>query len=100
MEGEEACKSFYYNSTEVELNKFNKAMVGTSVAPGMAYGVRQSLLEEGIFSIQATLLGPNLCFLEETMEGDLGVLLQDTGDWKKRWFKEVRKWEPSAVEEC
>lgn len=95
---EEVCNYFFFNSTEEELDKFEKVMVGIMVAPGLAYGVRQSLMEEGIFSIQATPLGPNICLLEETVEGDLEVLLQDGGDWKKRWFKEGRKWKPTDVE--
>lgn len=32
------------------------------------------------------------------MEGDLQVQLKDDGDWKKRWFKEVRKWKPMDVD--
>lgn len=48
--------------------------------------------------MQATPLGPNLYSLEETVEGDLMVLLEDGGDWKNKWFKEVRKWKPSDVE--
>lgn len=57
---------------------------------GLAYGVNQSLIEEGIFSIVATPLGPNLCLLEDTIEGDLEVLLKDARDWKMSWFKEIR----------
>lgn len=37
------------------------AKVGIVKEPELAYGVNQSLLEEGIFMIVATPLGPNLC---------------------------------------
>lgn len=66
--------------------------MGIAKAPCLAYGVSQSLFEEGLFSVVATSLGPNLCLLKETNEGDLDLLLQGAGEWKNRWFKEVRKW--------
>lgn len=65
---------------------------------GHAYGVSQILIEEGIFTVVATPLGPNLCMLEETVEGDLEALLKEGTEWKSRWFKEVRKWKPLDVE--
>lgn len=80
MEEGEVCKSFFFKSSVEELKKFEKVMVGITVTPGKSFGVRQSLLEEGIFSVQETPLGPKLCLLEETVEGDLEVLLQDGGD--------------------
>lgn len=66
--------------------------------PCSAYGVRNNLIEEGIFSIQATPLGPNICRLEEPVDGDLDLILNDGGDWKNKWFREVKKWDPSDVE--
>lgn len=50
-------------------------MIGTAKTTGLAYGVSQSLIEEGIFCIMATPLGPNLCLMEETIEGDFEALL-------------------------
>ncbi|XP_058768749.1 uncharacterized protein LOC131642531 [Vicia villosa] len=91
-------KTFFYSSKKEETDRFQKAMVGVSKAAGMAYGVSKILLEEGIFSVVATPLGPNLCLLEEKTEGDLKLLLRDAGDWKDRWFKEVRKWTKKDVE--
>lgn len=66
--------------------------------PGTAYGVGKSLIEEGIFSIQATPLGPNLCLLEEQVEGDLALILKEGVDWKTSLFQEVRRWKYSDVE--
>lgn len=55
-------------------------MVGITVSPGLAFGVNQSLIEGGIFTVVATPMGPNICLLEETVEGDLEVLLKDGGE--------------------
>lgn len=70
-------KTFSYNSNSDDKDRFKKAMVGIVKAPGLAYGMSQSLLEEGIFSVVASPLGPNLCLLKETNEGDMDLLLQD-----------------------
>lgn len=72
--------------------------MGIARSPGFTYGVNNSLVEEGIYSVVATPLGPNLSFLEEKEEGVLSQLLKDAGVWKKIWFKEVRKWDKSDVE--
>lgn len=81
-----ANKSFIYFSDQDERKKFVNSKVGVVKEPGLVYGVNQSLIEEGIFTIVATPLGPNLCLLEETIEGDLDLLLKYVGDWKQSWF--------------
>lgn len=91
-------KSFFYNSNQEERNKFKNAKVGIVKELGFSYGVSQSLLEEGIFTIIAIPLGSNVCLLEETSDGDLELLLNDAGDWKQSWFKEVRNWRKTDVE--
>ncbi|XP_058775836.1 uncharacterized protein LOC131650123 [Vicia villosa] len=95
---EETFKTFIYSSSLEEQNKYRKAMVGIARSPGMAFGVSKSLLAEGIFTVVATPLGPNLCLLEETVDGDLDRLLSEAWVWKDRWFKEVRKWQKKDVE--
>ncbi|XP_058745968.1 uncharacterized protein LOC131618827 [Vicia villosa] len=97
-DGGEACKSLFFKSTVEERKGMEKAMVGITVAPGLTYGVGKSLIEEGIFSAKATSLGPNLCLLEESIEGDLKALMEEGGEWKKSWFKEVRSWKLEDVE--
>lgn len=57
---EEVCKAFFFKSTEEEVKKYIKAMVGITVTTGLAFGVSQSLIEEGIFIVIATPLGPNI----------------------------------------
>lgn len=72
----EVFKYFTFNYNQEKRICLAKAKVGVTKEPGLAYGVSQSLIEEGIFTIVATLLGPNLCLLEETKEGDLELLLE------------------------
>lgn len=95
---EEAIQTIVFTSKKEDRARFNKAMIGIVRKTGQAYGVNQSLIEEGIFSITATPLGRNLCLMEENVKGDLEALLQDVGDWKDTWFKEVRRWRKTDVE--
>lgn len=90
--------SFIYESSSKENMKFTKAKVGITSAPGLTYGVNQSLIEEGIFTVITTSLGPNLYLLEELVDGDLNTLLEDEGEWINHWFKEVRNWKATNVE--
>ncbi|XP_058724741.1 uncharacterized protein LOC131596144 [Vicia villosa] len=91
-------KAFFYQTSLEEKNMFCKAKMGVAAAPGLAFGVKQGLIEEGIFTVKATPLGPNLCLLEEVVAEDLDMFLAEGGEWIKRWFKEVREWKPSDVE--
>lgn len=95
---EEPNHTIFFTSSAEDRVRFNKAKVGIMRILGKAYGVNKSLVEEGIFTITATPLVPNLCLLEETVEGDLETLLQDAGEWKEAWFKEVLPWKFSDVE--
>ncbi|XP_058734228.1 uncharacterized protein LOC131605958 [Vicia villosa] len=94
----EANKSFFFSTSESDSNRYRKAKVGVARRPGLAYGVAQSLLEEGFFYISASALGPNLCLLEEEREGELANLLTEGGEWKDQWFKEVRDWRKTDAE--
>ncbi|XP_058726994.1 uncharacterized protein LOC131598405 [Vicia villosa] len=96
-------KSFFFRPNEEEKDRYRKAWVGVAKYPGMAFGVSDSLLVEGFFSVAATPLGPNLYLLEEDKEGDLATFLSKDEEWKERWFKEVlnaevRRWQPTDVE--
>lgn len=97
-EGGEACKSVYYNSSIEDRRKYEIAKVGLMKEPGSAYSVGRRLLEEGIFTIQVIPLGPNLCLMEESIEGELDMLLKEGSDWRSKWFKEVRGWKTIDTE--
>lgn len=79
-EVKEAFKLFIFNLKKEDKKKYKKARVGVTRIPGLAYGVGKSLIKEGIFLVHATSLGPNLCLLEESVEGDLDLLLKNGGE--------------------
>lgn len=76
---EEISNNFFFKSSVEDRSRFCKALVGVVKNLGLAYGVSQSLIEEGIFTITATSLSPNLCLMEESVEGDMDLLFKDAG---------------------
>lgn len=95
---DEISNTFFFTSSVEDMDRFYRALVGVMKNPGLAYGVAQSLIKEGIFTITATPIGPNLCLMEESVEGYMDLLFKDTSLWKDVWFKEIRKWKSSDVE--
>lgn len=55
-------------------------------------------IEEGIFSIRVTPLGPNICLLEDLIGEDVGVFLEERRLWWEQWFDSIRPWEPTDVD--
>lgn len=44
---------------------------------GMAAELKNMFLEEGIFIIKVTLLGPNLCILEDLVYGEVELFIEE-----------------------
>ncbi|XP_058725583.1 uncharacterized protein LOC131596865 [Vicia villosa] len=81
-----------------DLRRFKKAFVGLVLKPGSSYNFQETLNQEGFYAIQSTPLGANMCLLEDRLEGAIQSWLADEEEWVKRWFKEVRPWNPSDVD--
>lgn len=83
-----------------DIVRFSKAFVGFVENPGTTYDLQEIFNREGFFSIYITPLGANLCLLEDRVDGTISTLLAEDGDWIKRWFKVIRPWSPSDVDDC
>lgn len=53
---------------------------------------------EGFHLIKFSVLGPNLCLLEEVEQGKLEVLIGEGDSKWKVWFSVIRKWSFDAVD--
>lgn len=71
------------------LVRFEKEFVGIVETPGMTYNNQEILYKEGIFGIQVTPLGANLCLLEENVEGEIKAWLEESKAWIKQWFMDI-----------
>lgn len=67
--------------------------------PGFTFELQDALLEEGYFSILATLLGINLSPLFEKHEGYLDEFVNNGGFKLNQWFKVLNKLEPQDVDD-
>ncbi|XP_058746360.1 uncharacterized protein LOC131619263 [Vicia villosa] len=85
-------------TSEEDRNRFANAMVGEILIAGSAHRIQTMMDVVGFHAIKMSVLGPNLCLLEETEQGALGILLEEgVSNWKC-WFSAIRKWTPDVVD--
>ncbi|XP_058746534.1 uncharacterized protein LOC131619461 [Vicia villosa] len=85
-------------SKEEDRNRFANAMVGEVLIAGSTHRIQTLMDADGFHSIKVSVLGPNLCLLEEVEQGALEILMEDgLSNWKK-WFSVIRKWSPEVVD--
>lgn len=58
-----------FNIKDRDLDRFHKAYVGVVSEAGMTYNNQERMHMKWVFTIKVTLLGANLCLLEEAGEG-------------------------------
>lgn len=83
---------------EDEIRKLSQAYVGVVRKLGMSYNIQEEFIQQGSFSVRATPLGSNLVLLESLEEGEMEALIEDANEWLGTWFKNVRKWSPSVID--
>lgn len=64
-----------------------------------SYNIHESFNLEGYFSTKVTLLGENLFLLEDKEEGELAKLMELGASLLMQWFEEIKRWEPSDVDQ-
>lgn len=79
--------------------KLSKAFVGVVLLPGSSYNIQTHFEMEGVFTIKVTSMGENLCLLEDLEEGYIRELIGEVSTWWKQWFKEIKPWRFSDVDE-
>lgn len=78
MKGDgEISKSFLMLSDEDDLNRFGRAFIGTLRDSAMAQDLKKVFLEKGIFTIRVTILGHNICLLEDLVFGEVEILIEE-----------------------
>ncbi|XP_058726543.1 uncharacterized protein LOC131597900 [Vicia villosa] len=96
---EEQGLSFCYMSKEEDRMRLNKAYVCKVIVPGSAYNIQTHFEMEGFFAIKVSLMGGNLCLLEEMEEGYIEDLIGEGETWWRTWFTEIKKWEDAKVDD-
>ncbi|XP_058783790.1 uncharacterized protein LOC131658522 [Vicia villosa] len=91
-------KSISFQPSEEASNQYFKAFTGVIKEPGVDVDIKRLFLEEDIFSIRVTYLGPNLCLLEDLIEGEIEEFIKVRKEWWQLWFSSIQPWNPSDVD--
>lgn len=72
-----APKSFTMKSEEEYVSRYIKAYMGVLKDSVLASSLKKLFLQEGIFIIRVTILGPNLCLLEDLVHGEVEIFIEE-----------------------
>lgn len=79
-------------------SKYSKAMVGEVKIPSSSSNILVAFHSAGIFLIKVSVMGPNLCLLEELEEGAMEEIMREEEMRWKEWFSNVRCWKEEEVD--
>ncbi|XP_058750416.1 uncharacterized protein LOC131623425 [Vicia villosa] len=88
-----------YTFAEGDKVRISKAYVGVATFPGSTRIIQTHFEMEGYFDVKVTPMGGNLCLLEEVDEGAIQDLIEGGEAWWKQWFREIRRWKDTDVDE-
>lgn len=91
-------KSLSFQSESEEVERYQSAYTGMLNVSGMVMALKRIFLDEGIFTIRVTFMGPNLCILEELVKGEVEIFVEERRSWWERWFKSLNPWKPGDVD--
>lgn len=91
-------KSFSMAGEVEDLNKYGKEFTGVLRNSTMVSELKNLFIEEGIFIIRVTLLGPNLCLLEDLIHGEVDIFIEERKDWWGQRFSSIRASNPSDID--
>ncbi|XP_058732712.1 uncharacterized protein LOC131604256 [Vicia villosa] len=80
------------------LSQYKNAYTGWIKEAGKMADLKSLFLEEGIFTIRITRLGPNLCILEDLVEGEVELFMEEKKSWWEQWFSKLKRWEPEDID--
>lgn len=85
-------KSLWFCSEREKVKRYEKAFTGVLKDLGMALILKKIFLDEGIFSIRVTSLGPNLCILKDLVTREVESFVEERRSWWEKWFVSLRPW--------
>lgn len=88
----------YHTPDQEDVKRFSKDYTSVLRNPGEEDNLKRKFFEEGLFSIRVTVLGPNICLLEDLVGEDLEAMLQERRVWWDHLFVSVNPWKPTDVD--
>lgn len=84
-------------AVEEDIIRCQRAYTGFLKSPIEESELKGIFLEEGLFYIRVTMLGPNMCILEDLVLGEVEAFLVERKEWWKSLFSRIRPWELEDV---
>lgn len=91
-------KTLKMHVEEEDLIRYGRDFTRMLRDPKVAYEIKKNFLQEGIFTIRVTMLGPNLFLLEDLIFGEVGIFIDERRKWWEQWLRSIRPWEPKNVD--
>lgn len=70
-------KTLSFSPNEDDIYLYNKSFTGKIMNPGLEIDLKKIFMEDGVFSIRVTMLGLNLCLLEELVGGEVESFIEE-----------------------
>lgn len=89
-----------YEAKVEDMKRLSKAMVGVVIHPGQSYLIQEHFAMQGVSTILVTPLGANMVLLEGSVDDeDFQGYIEEAKGWLQQWFKEIKPWNASIVDE-
>lgn len=92
-----AVRTLVLETYEEGINKCRRAYTGFLKNTYEASEIKGIFMEEGLFSIRVTMMGPNMCLLEDLVIGEAEAFLAECKEWLRGHFSCIKLWEPEGV---
>lgn len=87
-----------FTTEKEELSRYWKAFIGVIKEPKLVVKLKHFFHEEGLLAIRLTILGLNMCILEDLVSGEVENFILDRKPWWEQWFTTIRPWQPDDVD--
>lgn len=92
-------KTLQMHAEEDGIIRYKRAFTGVLRDTNVESKIKKIFIQEGIFTIRVTMLGPNLCLLEDLIIGEVKIFIVEGRKWWEQWFKSISPWEPKDVDQ-
>lgn len=90
--------TMYFTREKEELGRYQMAFTGVIKESIFSMVLKHIFHEEGLSAIRLTIMGTNLCILENLVCGEVESFIQDRKSWWEQWFTTIRSWQPEDVD--
>lgn len=91
-------KFLRFSPEEEEVKRYERAFTGVLRESLSSSTLKNIFLDEGLFTIKVTSLGPNISILEDLVLGEVDNFVEERKCWWEKWFVSIQPWRPCDVD--